>query len=270
MDLQKLAEDYISAWNRQDVEGVLALMHPGAAYYDAFWRETCVGRDLVRYLHASFEDYTYFYRLVGNVIVTDTGGALRYNAYERSDSEDGDVAFSGLEVLTIRGGKILTVSNHYCDPRQECIIELAELEAARHGESRYANSGLPFHRLTRIKNQLSAAMIQDQLYLDPELTESQLADKFGCSVDDLIQVASIVCKMDLYEHLDQHRARYARDMLREKPGDELDLSHVATQAGFRSYDDFRFAFKESFGETPSEFDRRNTDKSESGNDSILH
>ena len=157
---EKLVEDYLNAWNRQDIEGVIALLHDGAAYYDAFWRESCVGRDLVRYIRDSWEDYTFFYRLVGDVIITDSGVAFRYNAHEPSDSKDGNGVFSGVEVLTVRDGKILTVSNHYCDPRRESIIELAELEAARHGESRYAKSGLSFLRYLRIKGRISRISIR--------------------------------------------------------------------------------------------------------------
>lgn len=258
MDPEKLVEDYIGAWNRQDIESVVALMHDGVAYYDAFWRETCVGRDLVQYLHDSVEDYSYFYRLVGNVIVTDTGVAFRYSAHEPSDSNDGSAVFSGAEVFTVRDGKILTVSDHYCDPRQDCLMELAELEATRHGVSRYAKSGLPFHRLVGIRSALSAAMDKDRLYLDPTLTLLQLTDKIECSEDQLLQAMDIECSADFDNHLSQHRARYARDMLREESGDKIDLSHVATQAGFRSFEEFCIAFKDTFGETPTEFQRRNT------------
>lgn len=270
MHPEKLVERYMSAWNRQDAEGVLALMHSGVAYYDAFWRETCVGRDLIRYFHDSAEDYPYFYRLVGNVMVTDSGVAYRYTAHDRNDSKDDNAAFAGVEVLTLRDGKILTVSNHYCDPRQECILELAELEASRHGESRYATDGLPFHRFLRLQRQVSEALIQNKLYLDPTLSLSQLAEQIGCSDDQLLQIMRVESSADFQDYLDQHRVRYARDMLRETSDDNFDLSHVATQVGFRSSEKFLNTFRETFGETPKEFVRSDTKKFESGGDSFLH
>ena len=46
MELKELVEDYMDRWNRRDTAGLLSFMHKGAAYYDAFWRETCVGSDL--------------------------------------------------------------------------------------------------------------------------------------------------------------------------------------------------------------------------------
>jgi len=270
MSPERLVEDYISAWNRQDIEGVLALMHDGAAYYDAFWRETCVGRDLAQYFRASFDDYAYWYQLVGDVIVTDSGVAFRYDALMRSDSENSDAVFSGVEVLTLRNGKILTASNHYFDPRQECILELAELEATRHGESRYANFGLPFHRFLRLKRQYSAAMNQDKVYLDPALTLSQLADQIGCTDDQLLQVMSFDREVDFGDHINRYRARYAGDMLREEPGNKIDFAHIATQAGFRSFEQLCNAFNETFHETPMEFVHRTTTNFESENNSVAH
>ena len=56
MDIDELVEKYINAWNRSDVSGLLDLMHPGAAYHDAFWAETCVGRDLALYFRDAMEE----------------------------------------------------------------------------------------------------------------------------------------------------------------------------------------------------------------------
>jgi hypothetical protein len=55
MRLEELAKKYVDARNRQDV-GVLELMHPGAAYYDAFWVKSCVGRDLAQWLQDSMDE----------------------------------------------------------------------------------------------------------------------------------------------------------------------------------------------------------------------
>lgn len=255
MKIQKLVNRYLDAWNQQDLDGVLALMHEGAAYYDAFWKESCVGHDLVRYLHDAFEDYTYVYRQVGNIIETGSGVAFHYSAHEPNDKESDTAAFTGLEVFTIKDGKVLTVSNHYCDPRRESIMELAEIDAARHGQSRYTASGLASKRFVRIKYLLSTLMDQDKMYLNPTLTPSQLADQIGCSVEQLFQVANVERRADFCDYLDKLRARHARDMLREESDDKTDLSHVADLAGFSSIDTFLKAFEKLFGMTPEDFRR---------------
>ena len=255
MEMQTLAKHYLDAWNRHDVDGVLALMHEGAAYYDAYWRETCVGRDLVQYLHDAFEDYTYLFRQVGDVMVTDSGLVFRYSAHEPKDSKGENSIFDGVEVLTVKYGRILTVSNHYCDPRRQSILALAELEATRHGETKYARSGLASIRSLQMNRELSALMDQDKVYLNPLLTPSQLANRIGCSIDQLFQVMNVERRADFHDYLDQFRARYARDMLREESDDNNDLSLVATQAGFSTIEAFNEAFEKSFRVTPEGFRR---------------
>ncbi len=255
MEIKELVKRYIGAWTRQDVDGVLALMHEGAAYYDAFWRESCVGRDLVEYLRISFEDYTYRYRQVGDIIVTDSGVAFRYSAHEASDSKDDNVVFNGVEVLSVRDGKLLTVSNHYCDPRQDSIMELAELDATRHGESKYAENGLASKKFLQVKRQLSVLMDQDKLYLNPMLTPSQIADQIGCSIDQLYQVMNVDRRVDFHEYLNEYRARYARDMLREESATKNDLSDLATRVGFSTIEALNEAFEKSFGVSPEDYRR---------------
>lgn len=191
MNLEKLVQSYLDAWNRHDTDGLLALMHEGAAYYDAYWSESCVGRDLAVYFNDYFQDEPYEYRQVGDVIAIDGGVIFRYNAHKKSDSKDGEAVFNGAEVLTVRDGKILTVSDHYCDPELASLTDVAALAATRHGERKYATSGLGSLQFLRIKHRLLKLMNQDNVRLDPTLTSLQLADKIGCSVDHLFQVMNI-------------------------------------------------------------------------------
>lgn len=211
MESEELVERYISAWNRRDADGVLALMHTGAAYYDAFWRETCVGRDLTEYFHISFAEEAYSYQQAGEAIITDSGAIVRYNAHEWTDSGPGKVVFSGAEVLAVQDGKILTVSDFYCNPDREALLQLASLESERHGQPKYAASGLSAIRYLRIKRKLSELMNQDEFCLNPMLTDTQLADRIGCSVEQLFQVMSVESQAEYYEVLEQHIARHATD-----------------------------------------------------------
>ena len=50
MDVERLVDDYINAWNRHDITQLLKVMGKGGEFYDAFWLEECGGRDLARYL----------------------------------------------------------------------------------------------------------------------------------------------------------------------------------------------------------------------------
>ncbi|MCP5089952.1 MAG: nuclear transport factor 2 family protein, partial [Gammaproteobacteria bacterium] len=129
MDPEKLVESYISAWNRQDIDGLLELMHEGVAYYDAFWMESCVGRDAVQYIRDSFDRDEYRLQRVGNVTVVDDCVSFRYAAYAPTDLEFTQMLFNGAEVLNVRDDKIVTVSDFYCDTDQYSLREVTKLVA---------------------------------------------------------------------------------------------------------------------------------------------
>ncbi len=142
MNLDKLVEQYVSAWNRKDTDDLLALMHEGVAYYNAFWMESSVGQDVTQYLRDRLDEEKYWYQQVGGVIVCDDGVAYRYNAHELKDAAIGRALFNGAEVLNIRDGKIITVTDIYCDPDPTALKEVAKLTARRHGLPKYVTSGL--------------------------------------------------------------------------------------------------------------------------------
>jgi ketosteroid isomerase-like protein len=211
VEFDELVERYIDAWSRGDVDGVLALMHEGGAYYDAFWRETCVGSDLAMYLQGTIVEEPYSYQQVGDLIITGSGVVYRYSAHDQANSKYGEEIYSGAEVLTIRDGKILTVSDFYCNPERSALLEVAALDSKCHGEPKYATSGLSAIRFLHIKRRLSALMNRDDFSVNPMLTDEQLAGEVGCSVDELFHVVNINSRAELYSFLEQRRASYASD-----------------------------------------------------------
>ena len=142
MDLEILVDNYVSAWNRRNVEDLLNILHGGFAIYNAFWMESSVGKDAATYLRDILEEERYWYQRTGASIPFDNGVVYRYTAHELNDSTPGNCLFSGAEVLNIRNGRILSISDFYCDPSEKALIEVAKLTSARHGQSKYVKSGI--------------------------------------------------------------------------------------------------------------------------------
>jgi AraC-like DNA-binding protein len=270
MDIEKLVERYIDAWNRQDIAGILELIHSGAAFYDAFWMETCVGKDLPRYLQDSLEEESHCYQRIGEVIPVDDGVVFRYSAHEQSGPTIGPVVYYGAEVLIVLDNKILTVSDYYCNPDRTALEEVAELAAKRHGLASHTKSGLGAMKALRIKAALSTAIEHDKTYRDSSLTLSRLAEKIGCPVDYLSQVIDDEFGADFDAFLINHRIRYARELLQEKPDDPSHVKYVASKAGFESLEEFYEAFSSFFGTTVEEFRRRDEKTDGSVDDPHLH
>lgn len=270
MDLKKLVRDYISLWNRRDVDGLLRLMHKGVAFYDAFWMESCAGRDASEYLRDRFSEEHYWYQQIGNIIPFDHGVAFRYNAHELTDSTIGRVLFNGAEVLNLRDDMIITVSDFYCDPDRTAIEGVANLTAKRHGLPKYVKSGLGTVKVSRYKSRLSALMNHERVYLDPDLTLSQLADQIGCLVSHISQLIENEIGTSFENYLNKHRARFAKQLLMEESDDPDYVSGVAEKAGFRTYRHFCNSFDEIYGVTPVDFHRDTSKKCDPPDGSNLH
>ncbi len=257
MDLDKLAEAYFSAWNRQDLEGLLALLHKDASFYDAFWMETCVGQDLAQYFSDSFEEEDCRYEQIGGAIRIENGFAIRYLAFERDRFRTGRALYNGAEVLILQGDKIVTISDFYCNPHESSLEEVARLAAIRHGQSNYAQSGLSARKRSIFRDRLSAIMDEEHAYLDSKLTLTELARRIGCPTKLLSLVLSNEFGTDFHHFVDERRVRFARKLLSEQSDDPKYMLRIANKAGFRSLENFDSAFRKAFGVTPAEFRRRN-------------
>jgi AraC-like DNA-binding protein len=212
MDVEGLVDDYVDAWNRQDLTAVLKLMDRNAMLYDAFWMEYCVGIDITQYMRDSFEDDPFWYERVSDVMTVEDSVVYRYVAHKRTESSIGPALFSGAEVMTLQGDKIIGSSDFYCNPDQTALKEVAKLAGRNQGVSRLAKLGLGGFKQLRLKQKLLDIIDQDQDYLDANLTQEQLADRIGCSVDRLTQIIEDGFGTSFQHFLDRYRVRHTRDL----------------------------------------------------------
>lgn len=253
MNPEEIVKHYVDAWNQRDVAGLLDQMHPGAAYYDAFWMETCVGNGLAQYLRDAMDEERFWYVQIGEVIVTENGVVLRYSAHDLDGSEIGDRLHYGAEILNIVDGKILTVTDMYCSSNRIDLLEVAKLAARRHGLTTTVNSGLGALKKARIKAGLSLSMHEDKIHLDPDLTIAQLAETVGCTLDQLRIVIESQFGADIVDFLDIRRVEYAKELLENNLDDPDIVEKVSSSVGFRSARQFRDKFADVVGVTPMVF-----------------
>lgn len=268
MNADEIVRRYVDAWNRQDVAGLLKLMHNGAAYYDAFWMETCVGRDLAQYFQDTIDQEPYWFEQIGETIITENGVTYRYSAHDRGASTIGEPILYGAGILGIKDNKILNVTDIYCSPVRSDLKAVAEVAAQRHGLTRHINDGLGAQQAARIKAGLYDSIEQDRVYLDPDITMSQIAEIVGCTLDQLSIVLESHFGASFAEFVDAQRINYAKELLASSP-DEPDVLHkIAISSGFRSESEFRKRFAEFVGITPRVFYSKQKDLAQ--NDLHLH
>lgn len=270
MDVERLVDDYINAWNRHDITQLLKLMDKRATFYDAFWMEYCVGRDLARYLQDDFAETNFWYKRTGNAIRVDNSVVFRYIAHERIGAEIGHAVFNGAEVLIFRDDKIVAVSDFYCNPEPSALEEVAKLAAWRPAETHNVQAGLGALKASRIRSLLSDTMTQNQVYLDAGLTRLQVAKQIGCSVDHLMQVINAEYGTGFENFLDQCRVKHATELLLKDSDDPNYVFRVALQSGFESSEKFTSSFRRLVGETPVDFRTRNAKKINAISDQITN
>jgi AraC-like DNA-binding protein len=256
MHREEIAKRYIEAYERKDIAGLLRLMHPQGSYYDAFWGETCGGRDLAKYYRGIFEQDVYWYKSDDELVTTPTGFVIRYVAYKKSDVEELEPMFNGAEVVTMSDDLILTISDYYCDPNPVELIEVSLLAEEHHSKSNIAPIGLSAKTSGRIKRRLDELAGDPVVLTDPSLTVTQLADRVDCSVMHLFHVLEEEQGTSFVQFVNESRSRYATALLTSTPRNEIDFRVVAKRSGFESVDEFNRAFHATFEMTADEYLQR--------------
>jgi AraC-like DNA-binding protein len=270
MDLEEIVRKYFDAWNQRDVAGLLDLMHAGAAYYDAFWMETCVGNDLAQYFRDAMAEEPLWYVQVGEIVESENGVVARYSAHDLDASKIGDPLHYGAEIINVVDGKILTITDMYCSSNPDDLLEIAKLAATRHGLTTHVNSGLGGLKQARIKAGLSRSMYEDKIHLDPELTIAQLAEVIGCTLDQLRIVIKHEFGAGIADFLDIQRVENAKALLKDNPDDPDIIEKTSRSVGFKSVRQFRTKFADVVGVTPMVFCLTHTEKTLTRNKPGLH
>jgi hypothetical protein len=213
MKRRELVERYLDAWNRRDVAAVLELFHPGAAVYDALWRESCAGQFLPKYIQDGLEEDEYWYELTDELIYFDEGVIYRYAGYEWDGSQIGEKRFEGAEVMTVVNSRILTLSNYYYDPDPKVLMEVAKLSISRHGEPTYVRAASSGYKQVHVKHRLLHMMASDNIAVDRTLSVAGLAEKVGCNVDDLLRLVEEEFGTEIKDYVGREHTRYAVELL---------------------------------------------------------
>jgi AraC-like DNA-binding protein len=256
MDREEIAKRYIEAYERKDIAGLLRLMHPQGSYYDAFWGETCSGRDLAKYYRGVIEQDVYWYKTDDELVTTPTGFVIRYVAYNKSDIEGLVPIFNGAEVVTMSDDLILTISDLYCDPNPVDLIEVSLLAEEHHSKSNIAPIGLSAKTSGRIKRRLDELASDPAIFTETSLTVTQLADRVDCSVMHLFHVLEEEQGTSFVQFVNECRSRCATELLTSMPRNETDFRVIAKRSGFESVDDFNRAFHATSDMTADEYLQR--------------
>ncbi|WP_417489173.1 helix-turn-helix domain-containing protein [Maricaulis sp.] len=119
-------------------------------------------------------------------------------------------------------------------------------------DAKYTRSALTPEQAGRIAAKIEAAMVRDQIYLDPTISLPVLARHIGAPTNHISQTLNETIGECFFDYINKWRIRAAEPRI--SAGSETILE-VAMSVGFNARSSFYKAFKRETGQTPSEYRR---------------
>lgn len=101
--------------------------------------------------------------------------------------------------------------------------------------------------------QLSRLMHEEQVYRNPDLSRSVIAERLGISDGYLSEIINGKVGESFADYVNGFRVRAARDMLADPTFDPYSLEAIGLEAGFKSRSAFYSTFKKVTGLTPGDY-----------------
>lgn len=121
---------------------------------------------------------------------------------------------------------------------------------------RYEKSGLSDQKAGELLIRLEGLMSEEKLYLDPELTLPQLADRMSVTPHQLSQALNQHGKETFFDFVNRQRVEHFKRMAVDPANAHLSILALAFDSGFHSKASFNAVFKKMTGTTPSAFRNR--------------
>ncbi|MFN7118106.1 MAG: helix-turn-helix domain-containing protein, partial [Saprospiraceae bacterium] len=118
---------------------------------------------------------------------------------------------------------------------------------------KYSSSSLKGIEEVKLYYQLKILMETEKLYLDPNLTLKQVADRLSTNTKYLSQVVNHHIGTNFQNFLNGFRVTEAKEKILQEEFNNLTLFGIALQCGFKNKSTFYKVFKEITGITPREY-----------------
>lgn len=118
---------------------------------------------------------------------------------------------------------------------------------------KYASSSLKGVEELQLYERLRVLVESQALYLDPNLSLKNVADKLNTNTKYLSQVVNNQSEHNFQHFVNTYRVEAVKDMIQDKAHLRLTLYGIARQCGFKNKSTFYKVFKEITGQTPREY-----------------
>lgn len=245
MHPEDFVESYVDAWNHRDPGCVADHFTADGIYYDIPSHAQLTRQELIEHLASWFDDNQDRYSIEGDIATGNNSIAFQYKVSTRDPRTQQDICWYGAEFITLCGNQAIRINDFY---------ELPDATGHRNSPvNKYAKSGLAPELIEHYKEQLTALMQEERIYLDASLTLPQLSSLIPCPVNHLSQVINGGFGVSFFDYLNGYRIEEAKRILREHSNVSPPIVTVAFEVGFNSNSAFYAAFKRACGMTPAQY-----------------
>jgi AraC-like DNA-binding protein len=136
------------------------------------------------------------------------------------------------------------------------IIDTQEQQVRKEGK--YQKSSLTEELSSKVYQEISRFIHQQNLFLEPELSLSQLALESGFSKHHLSQAINQCANKTFFDFINCLRVDHAKSLLHDE--NKMNVLEISLASGFNSRSSFYNAFKKHTQLTPSQFKKQRTAK----------
>lgn len=120
-------------------------------------------------------------------------------------------------------------------------------------ENKYSSSSLKGMEEMKLYFRMKELIEQEKLYLDPDLSLKDVADRLHTNTKYLSQVVNHHAGQNFQQFINTYRVEDAKRKILDESNNNLTLFGIARQCGFKNKSTFYKVFKESVGTTPKKF-----------------
>jgi PAS domain S-box-containing protein len=136
------------------------------------------------------------------------------------------------------------------------IIEQEEEMPLMSLSQKYSSSSLKGVEEVKLYFKLKDLLQKEKLYLDPNLSLKDVADRLATNTKYLSQVVNNHSGKNFQHFINNYRVAEAKKQIMDANNNNLTLYGIALECGFKNKSTFYKVFKEITGQTPREFQKQ--------------
>lgn len=255
MNIEDQITQYLTYWNKADVDGLMSMYDEAILYNDMPSGEVIHFGDLKDHLSKTFTFEDEQSWNLNEAVFPDRSSAFIYWTQTiATETKRKVVQINGVELIVFREGKIVSIHEFYDYGNQDA--EPVSQPSRDPAADQMTKLGLTNEMTREIAQQIERHFTEDAPYLDPDLSLTSVSKRLGHTRNQISFVLNNVLEQTFYDLVNQRRIEHVIEQMSSSTT-RRSILEMAINAGFNSMSGFYNAFKRQTGMSPVQFQKTN-------------